>query len=258
MSRYREALVVRKRVQLVGTGRVAETVIQAPDVALWGGAQFATLVLEASEARVCNLTLTNASLSLAVIENFCGDITLEGCAIRGGGTGVKVLSHPARPRLSVSRPVAARPSALLERETNSSKGIASPALAYSPQQCCTRAINLVGRCLAHTRLKFMPGAQVSNSASAIVRFCDVHHAGAHGVYVAAQACASVVKSHVFCCTSGVVVGDLGSQCSIVGSDIALCSQVGVLIHSAAQALVDDNNVARNTVQPMRRALVRHC
>ena len=253
MDRYREALVVRKRVQLVGTGRVAETVIQAPDVALWGGVQLATLVLEASEARVCNLTLTNASLSSAVVENFCGDITLEGCAIRGGGTGVKVLSHPARPRL-----VAARPLALLERETNSSKDKASPALAYSPQQCCTRAVNRVGRCLAHTRLKFMRGAQVSNSASAIVRFCDVHHAGAHGVYVAAQACASVVKSHVFCCTSGVVVGDLGSQCSIVGSDIALCSQVGVLLHSAAQALVDDNNVARNTVQPMRRALVRHC
>ena len=40
-----------------------------------------------------------------------------------------------------------------------------------------------------------------------------------------QACASVIKSHVFRCTSGVVVGDVGSQCSVTGTDLELCSQV---------------------------------
>jgi len=175
-GRYRETLVVRKRVQLIGVGRVAETVIQGPDVTLWGGSQFATLVLEASEARVCNLTLHNASPSAAVVENFCGDVTLEGCWIRGGGTGVKVC----------------------------------------------------------------------NSAAAVVRFCDLQDARHHGVHVSAQACASVIKSHVFRCTSGVVVGDVGSQCSVTGTDLELCTQVGLVLHSSAQALIDDNNISRNT------------
>ena len=51
----------------MGELETATQVIQGPDVTLWGGSQFATLVLEASEARVCNLTLYNASPSAAVL-----------------------------------------------------------------------------------------------------------------------------------------------------------------------------------------------
>eukprot|EP00293_Proteomonas_sulcata_P009411 CAMPEP_0184289884 /NCGR_PEP_ID=MMETSP1049-20130417/2257_1 /TAXON_ID=77928 /ORGANISM="Proteomonas sulcata, Strain CCMP704" /LENGTH=442 /DNA_ID=CAMNT_0026596863 /DNA_START=166 /DNA_END=1494 /DNA_ORIENTATION=- len=88
-GRYREALVVRKRVQIIGVGRVDLTIIEPPTDLIWG-ATMATLHVESSEVRVCNLTLINSGNTAAVVENMCGDLTVEGCAIHGGVSGLKI------------------------------------------------------------------------------------------------------------------------------------------------------------------------
>ncbi|EKX49569.1 hypothetical protein GUITHDRAFT_135773 [Guillardia theta CCMP2712] len=175
-GRYREAIAVRKRVQLIGVGKVQDVVIEMPDDFVWGAASSATVLLEASEVRMCNLTIVGSRKSCAV-DNMCGDLTMEGCLIKGGRTGIRI----------------------------------------------------------------------SKSASCLLRFCDVQDCHAHGIYVSKQGCATVEKSHVVKCGCGILVGDLGSQCTVSGCDIDLCSQVGVMLNTSAQALIDDNNITRNAI-----------
>uniref|UniRef100_A0A7S0EE08 Right handed beta helix domain-containing protein n=1 Tax=Hanusia phi TaxID=3032 RepID=A0A7S0EE08_9CRYP len=175
-GRYREAIAVRKRVQLIGVGRIEDIVIEMPDDFMWGAASSATVLLEASEARLCNLTIVGSRTSCAV-ENMCGDLTMEGCLIRGGRSGIRV----------------------------------------------------------------------SKSASCLLRFCDIQDCHAHGIYISKQGCATLEKSHVVKCGCGILVGDLGSQCTVSGCDIDLCSQVGVMLNTSAQALIDDNNITRNAI-----------
>lgn len=156
-GRYKEALVISKRVLLFGAGKKAgDTVLEAPDESVFfAGAALSTLVLEASEAKICNVSIIGGGVSVPVIENMCGDLTLEGCDIRGGSCGLKV----------------------------------------------------------------------QDSAGAILKFCDVRDSAEHGVYVSKQGWASIDKSHVFDCKCGVLVGQLGSQCSLRGTDVSNCSQV---------------------------------
>ena len=153
---YREALVVRKRVLLYGLGEVRGIVLEGPDASIFFAASgLPTVVLEAAEARICNMTIVGGSGSAPVVENMCGDVTLEGCSIRGGS-------------------------------------------------CCI---------------------SVQQSAGALVRFCDVVGATGHGIQVAQQAWASVEKCLISDCPCGILVGHLGSQCSLRASDVLSCSQV---------------------------------
>jgi hypothetical protein len=39
------------------------------------------LILEAAEAKICNLTIVGGGTSVPVIENMCGDLTLEGQSV---------------------------------------------------------------------------------------------------------------------------------------------------------------------------------
>ena len=90
-GRYKEALVIRSRIMLVGLGKVDETVLEAPDESIFFAASaLPTLILEASEARVCNVTIVGGGASVPVVENMCGDLTLEGCDIRSGACGLRV------------------------------------------------------------------------------------------------------------------------------------------------------------------------
>ena len=88
---------------------------------------------------------------------------------------------------------------------------------------------------------------MQESAGAIVRFCDVHDGLEHGIYIGMQGWASVDKCHIFGCNTGVWVGHLGSQCSLRGSDLRACSQVGLIVHTQAAALLEANNITGNDI-----------
>ena len=89
---------------------------------------------------------------------------------------------------------------------------------------------------------------MQESAGAIVRFCDVHDGREHGIYIGMQGWASVDKCHIFGCNTGVWVGHLGSQCSLRGSDLRACSQVGLIVHTQAAALLEANNITAKPAQ----------
>ena len=91
------------------------------------------------------------------------------------------------------------------------------------------------------------GIKVLESAGVIVRFCDVGDCLQHGIFVAEQGWSSIEKSHIFNCQCGVLVGQLGSQSSLRQSDVDACSQVGVMVYSAAAVLLEDCNIHRNEI-----------
>jgi len=92
-GRYREQLVIKKRVHLVGVGSGQKVIIEAPAPLIWEGSEGPpTILLQTAEAKLGNLSIVGNSSAPAVIDNMCGEITIEGCAVRGGGaaTGIRI------------------------------------------------------------------------------------------------------------------------------------------------------------------------
>jgi hypothetical protein len=78
------------------------------------------------------------------------------------------------------------------------------------------------------------GIRVSNSASAIARYCDITGCTAHGVMSCSSGWISLEKCCVSQCFHGAFSSDLGTQCSIKDCDIMCSSQVGIVLHDEAQ------------------------
>lgn len=89
---YREHLVIQKRVHLLGVGSAQKTIIEAPAGLMWveGSEGQPTVLLQAGEAKLSNLSFVGSPNAPAVIENMCGDLTVQGCAVRGGGAGTGI------------------------------------------------------------------------------------------------------------------------------------------------------------------------
>ena len=95
MTAQQLPLTKRAQVEIIGVGGV-DAVIIGPDVMSdnWVGAAAERPVcsLEAASARIRGVTLARPGGVGIVVENKCGDLVIEGCAIHGGATGLTLCS----------------------------------------------------------------------------------------------------------------------------------------------------------------------
>ena len=91
---YNEQIQLTKQIELVGVGSVESVVIELSglgfDIRSISESEDALLTMEAAHGRIRNISFARKDGSGVVIENKCGDLIVEGCAINGGGTGIRV------------------------------------------------------------------------------------------------------------------------------------------------------------------------
>ena len=92
-GQYLEWIQITKCIELIGVGPVDSVTIEVPNSYFdrrQDDADNALVTVEAAQAKMRNLTISRKDGSGVVIENGCGDLVVEGCAIYGGGTGIRV------------------------------------------------------------------------------------------------------------------------------------------------------------------------
>jgi hypothetical protein len=91
---YGESIQINKQIELAGVGSVESVIIEGPNSYFEGRSQGhsvdAVVTMEAAQARIRNVSFVRKDGCGIVIENKCGDLIVEGCAISGGGTGIRV------------------------------------------------------------------------------------------------------------------------------------------------------------------------